>query len=109
MAQCFTSRNRRVAGVVFLLGSGMMLGFGDLVLGTTPSPLNFILYWGLCLLLVILALVMAFVDVLCIQQYWAREKKNLFESSLGEIRKEIRERDQKSGSGKNSSTPSKTS
>ena len=92
MAQPLTSRYRRLAGILFLLGSGLMLVLGDKALGTSPSPLGFVLYWGACLLLVALAFFTAFLDVLSIQRYWVQEKKQVFESSLGDIQKDIKRR-----------------
>lgn len=93
MAQQITSRHRRVAGVIFLIGSGSMLVVDDMILGPKPNPLGFLFYWGLCFALVVAALGTAFLDVLFIQRYWYEEKKRLVECNLKEIRSEVTKRE----------------
>jgi hypothetical protein len=83
---------RRVLGAVALTLAGLMLVLGETVLNQRFAPPAFILYWLICFLLTITAIVVAFADVKDLQRKAGREQRDLLEGTFDKIEEEARDR-----------------
>ena len=83
---------RRVLGAVVLTLAALMLVLGETVLNQRLSAAVFIVYWLVCFLLTMTAIVVAFADVKDLQRKAGREQRDLLEGTLDKIEEEARGR-----------------
>lgn len=83
---------RRVIGGVCLVVAVLMLVLGE----TRPTPqtssVNFLIYWGICSILAIMAIIIALLDLRALRREAADAQRSLFENTLHEIETEKKRR-----------------
>jgi len=88
-----TARRRLFGG--FLLGAALtMLICGQTVLENHLRQVSFLIYWAICFVLTGLAAIVALRDLRALQHRTRQQQKELFDSTLKEIEKEARDRNQ---------------
>ena len=83
---------RRWFGALCLLGAIGLLIAGETVFKGKMSPLGFVIYWAGCFVLTALAAIAAVRDVARVRQEQRDEQRALIESTLHEIERESRTR-----------------
>ena len=73
----------------------MMLILGETALNGRLRGTAFILYWIVCFLLTMAAIIVALRDLKALQQKVGREQRDLLEDTLGDIEREARDRRRK--------------
>ncbi len=86
-----TARRRWLGGIVLLGALGMLIA-GETVLQGRLNPLEFLLYWLVCLALTSLAILIAFQDVRAVQRRLRQEKRDLLQSTLERIAADAKNR-----------------
>lgn len=84
---------RRSLGGVCLAGAVVMLAVGETKPAAPAGHRSFAVYWLLCFLLVIVALLMAVLDLLTVQREARQAQRKLFEETLVQIQKEKQKRE----------------
>jgi hypothetical protein len=84
MALDAAARRRLAGGLLVALALAMLVA-GQTVLSGRLSPVEFMVYWLVCLLLTGAAIVAAFLDLRAIQRRNLREQRLLFHSTLEQI------------------------
>jgi membrane protein implicated in regulation of membrane protease activity len=87
---------RRWFGVFFLMVAAAMLIWGQTVLEPHLKRMGFVLYWLVCLLFTVLAMVTALLDVRAVRRRTRDQHRNLIRHTLEEIESE--ENDKPGGS-----------
>jgi hypothetical protein len=88
---------RRALGAIFLAAALLMLVLGQTVLRNTLSEVGFLIFWFLCFVSTIMAVLVAFWDLYAVRRRTREEQRALLEDTLGEIarREEVRRKDAK--------------
>jgi hypothetical protein len=86
-----TTRRRWLGAVVLFAAIGMLIA-GQTVLKSRLRDAGFIIYWLLCFLLTITAILVAYLDVRAVQQKTQREARELLETTLSKIEKDARKK-----------------
>jgi len=81
---------RRWFGTLFLIGGGGMLIWGQTVLHSRLQGLGFLLYWLVCFLFVILAMVTAMLDLRALRKRAREDQHDLVQKALDEIKSDRR-------------------
>jgi|ERR1051326_3568884 hypothetical protein len=76
---------RRVFGAAVLGGALVMLILGETFLKGHLRDVGFLIYWGVCFLLTITAIVTAYVDMKVLQRDAGEERKELLQDTLRRI------------------------
>src|SRR5215469_5895572 len=79
---------RRWFGALALGGALLMLVAGGTVLNGRLVGLAFLLYWGACLALTVVAILIAFIDMRAVQYQLRQEKHDLIQSTIENIQKD---------------------
>ena len=83
---------RRIFGAIALTLAGLMLIIGETVLKKRLDAEALIVYWIVCFLLTMTAIVVAFADVKDLTRKAGREQRELLEGTLDKIEEESRAR-----------------
>ncbi|HWX18979.1 MAG TPA: hypothetical protein VN578_03630 [Candidatus Binatia bacterium] len=81
---------RRWVGALALLAALVMLVAGQTVLEGRLTPVAFLVYWLVCVILTGLAIFVAFADVRALAYRTHREQRDLLQNTLKEIETEAR-------------------
>ena len=81
---------RRWFGALALGGALLMLVAGATVLSGKLTGMGFLLYWGACLALTGVAILIAFIDMRAVQYQLRQEKHELIQSTIENIQKDAR-------------------
>jgi len=84
-----TTARRRWFGGIVLFGAVAMLICGETVLKTKLAATAYLVYWLICFLLTVIAIVVAFLDLRALQQRVRDEHRNLFETTLDRIETDV--------------------
>ncbi|MBP8128026.1 MAG: hypothetical protein KA184_00485 [Candidatus Hydrogenedentes bacterium] len=76
-------RKWRLTGALALALSALMAGYGVAYLGFSGSVLVLLVYWGIFLLCLIVAFLMALLDMRYIRVQYALEQRRIFVETLG--------------------------
>jgi hypothetical protein len=87
---------RRWFGAIVLAVALLMLILGQTILDGKISGISFLAYWAICFVFLFLAVVVAIRDVKAIQNEVRSEQRTLLESTLQDIEREARNRQQQS-------------
>jgi hypothetical protein len=79
---------RRWFGALALGGALLMLAAGATVLSGRLTGMGFLLYWGACLALTVVAILTAFIDMRAVQYELRQEKHELIQSTIQNIQKD---------------------
>ncbi len=86
-----SARRRWVGGIVLGLAA-MMLILGATALNGKLRGGVFVMYWMICFLLTVAAIVVAFMDLKALQRKVGKEQRDLMEDTLSDIEQEARGR-----------------
>ena len=86
-----SARRRWVGGIVLGLAA-MMLILGETALNGKLRGGVFVMYWMICFLLTVAAIVVAFMDLKALQRKVGKEQRDLMEDTLSDIEQEARGR-----------------
>jgi len=78
-----TQKGWRWAGAIFLAGAALLAWFGAEMAGPGTGLRFMVIYWGLFVLLILLALYMALLDLKYIRLQYRLAERQLFEQTLG--------------------------
>jgi type VI protein secretion system component VasK len=106
MALDVTAR-RRWFGALLVAAALAMLIAGQTVLSERLGPLEFMVYWLICLALTAVAIVVAFRDLRALQRQNLREQRHLFQATLEQIANEARTKAQRQNRGRPGGTSSR--
>src|SRR5215472_16860504 len=81
---------RRWFGALALGGALLMLVAGATFLSGKLTGMGFLMYWGACLALTIVAIFIAFIDMRAVQYQLRQEKHELIQSTIENIQKDAR-------------------
>jgi len=81
------TRLRRLFGVACISGAGVMLLFGFTVLADRLHRLAFLVYWGVCFFFTWMALMVALIDILLVRKEARREKRQLEEDAIAQLKR----------------------
>jgi Na+/melibiose symporter-like transporter len=84
-----TARRRWFGGIALVLALAMLV-LGETVLKGRMSEVAFMVYWLVCFVFTVLAIVVAFRDVKAVQHEVRTEQRTLLESALKDIENEAR-------------------
>jgi len=79
---------RRWFGALALGGALLMLAAGATLLNGRLTGVAFLLYWGACLALTVVAILVAFIDMRAVQYELRQEKHELIQSTIQNIQKD---------------------
>jgi hypothetical protein len=91
MALSSKARRRWFGSLVLALALGMLLA-GETVLKGRFPPVAFLFYWLICMVLTVLAIVIALADARASNEKIVREQRQLLESTLEEIQQQALEK-----------------
>jgi hypothetical protein len=89
MASDATARRRGFGALLVAVALAMLIA-GQTVLSGRLNPLEFMVYWLVCLLLTGAAIVAAFLDLRALQRRNLHEQRRLFQATLEQIANEAR-------------------
>ena len=96
------TRRRWIGGIALAVAAGMLVA-GETVFKGRLGPAGFLLFWMVCFLLTLAAMVIAFLDARSLQAETRREHRDLLESTIQEIETEAKAKKQKrDGNGQSS-------
>jgi len=79
---------RRWFGALTLGGALLLLVAGATVLSGRLTGMGFLLYWGACMALTVVAILTAFIDMRAVQYELRQEKHELIQSTIENIQKD---------------------
>jgi hypothetical protein len=87
-----TQRVWRIAGAVAIAGSALMAWYGVRLPVLRESPVYFLIYWGIFLVLLLAAVYCALLDIRYIRAEYAVQQRQVFRETLGDekFRRELR-------------------
>ena len=81
---------RRWFGALALGGALLLLLAGATVFSGRLTGMGFLLYWGACLALTVVAILIAFIDMRAVQYELRQEKQELIQNTIENIQKDAR-------------------
>lgn len=84
-------RRRWLGSIALVLALGLLI-LGETALKGRLSAGSFLLYWLICFLLTVSAIVAAFLDVRDVQRFTVHQHRDLLDKTLSEIEIEARQR-----------------
>ena len=85
------ARRRWFGGIALGLAAAMLI-LGETVLKLRLTPRVFVLYWTICFLLTMAAIIVAFMDIRAVHRKVGQEQRDLLENALSDIEKQARRR-----------------
>jgi hypothetical protein len=87
-----TRRQRRVLGTVVLIVVLVMVLLGSLMLNKGIAPPTLLLFWGICFLLLLWSVFLAYLDVRSIKNDFRARKKEIFVATFSspEFKRKVR-------------------
>ena len=83
-----TRRQRHALGITILILVVVLVVVGSVFLSVGASPGTSLLWWGICFLLILWSVYLAYIDVRTLRQELRAQKKELFISIFTKPRKE---------------------